>query len=141
MPFNIDRAQYSTCFNYITTPVLHQVYSNYTSAGRLLQPRTGVFTATTGLPVYIKLIIFERKVYPYFIRIFIRTGTLIDIQAYLSHFLSLCMLSLTCYLLLVGLTALEGFPQDGRNQSLSYTGVVYTVRLTTLGLVLGAQLI
>ena len=87
-----------------------------------------------------RLITFERG-YPYSLMIFIHTGTGIDIQAYLSPFLSLCVLSLTCYLLLVGLTALEGFPLDGRHHSLSSTGVVYAVRLATLGLVLGAQLI
>ena len=48
-PLNLDRAQYSACFNYITTPVLRQVHANYTSAKRPLQPCTGVFTATTGL--------------------------------------------------------------------------------------------
>ena len=92
-------------------------------------------------PVYIELTILERKGYPYSLMIFTRTGTGIDIQAYLSPFLSLCVLSLTCHLLLVGLTALEGFPLDRRHYSLSYTGVVYAVRLATLGLVLGAQLI
>ena len=49
-PLNLDRAQYSACFNYITTTALRQVHSNYTSAKRPLQPCTGVFTATTGLP-------------------------------------------------------------------------------------------
>ena len=73
--------------------------------------------------------------------IFIYTGTGIDTQAYLSPFLSLCILSPTYYLLLVGLTALEGFPLDRRHYSLSYTGIVYAVRLAILGLVLGAQLI
>ena len=91
--------------------------------------------------VYTGLTTLERRGYPYSLMIFIHTGTGIDIQAYLSPFLSLCVLSLTCHLLLVGLTALEGFPLDGRHHSLSYAGVVYAVRLATLGLVLGAQLI
>jgi hypothetical protein len=73
--------------------------------------------------------------------IFIHTGTGIDTQPYLSPFLSLYVLSPTYHLLLVVLTALEGFPLDGRHHSLSYAGVVYAVRLATLGLVLGAQLI
>ena len=85
--------------------------------------------------------ILERRGYPYSLMIFIHTGTGIDTQAYLSPFLSLCVLSPTLHLLLVGLTALEGFPLDGRHHSLSYAGVVYAVRLATLGLVLGAQLI
>ena len=49
-PLNLDRAQNSACINYITTPALRQVHANYTSAKRPLQPCTGVFTATTGLP-------------------------------------------------------------------------------------------
>ena len=49
-PLNLDRAQYSACFNHITTPALRQVHVNYTSAKRPLQPCTSVFTATTGLP-------------------------------------------------------------------------------------------
>ena len=87
------------------------------------------------------LTILERRGYPYSLMIFIHTGTGIDTQAYLSPFLSLCMLSPIYHLLLVGLTALEGFPLDGRHYSLSYAGVVYAVRLAILGLVLGAQLI
>ena len=51
------------------------------------------------------------------------------------------MLSPIYYLLLVRLTALEGFPLDGRHHSLSYVGMVYTVRLAILGLVVGVQLI
>ena len=38
------------CIYIYTTPALRQVHSNYTSAKRPLQPCTGVFTATTGLP-------------------------------------------------------------------------------------------
>ena len=91
--------------------------------------------------VYTGLTTLERRGYPYSLMIFIYTGTGIDTQAYLSPFLSLCVLSPIYYLLLVGLTALEGFPLDGRHYSLSYAGVVYAVRLATLGLVLGAQLI
>jgi hypothetical protein len=49
-PLNLDRAQYSACFNYITTPALRQVHANYISAKRPLQPCTSVFTTTTGLP-------------------------------------------------------------------------------------------
>ena len=91
--------------------------------------------------IYTRLTILERRGYPYSLIIFIYTGTGINTQAYLSPFLSLCVLSPIHHLLLVGLTALEGFPLDGRHHSLSYAGVVYTVRLATLGLVVVAQLI
>ena len=91
--------------------------------------------------IYTRLTTLERRGYPYSLIIFICTSTGIDTQAYLSPFLSLCMLSPIYYLLLVGLTVLEGFPLDRRHYSLSYTGVVYAVRLAILGLVLGAQLI
>ena len=85
-----------------------------------------------------RLTILERKGYPYSLMIFIYTSTGIDIQAYLSPFLNLYVLLPIYYLLLVGLTALEGFPLDRRHHSLSYTGVGYTMRLATIGLVLGA---
>jgi hypothetical protein len=84
------------------------------------------------------LTIFEKRGYPYSIVVFIHTGTRIDIQAYLSYFLSLCVLLPICHLLLVGLIVLEGFLQDRRDQRLSHVGVAYAVRLATLGLVLGA---
>ena len=87
------------------------------------------------------LTIFERKGYLYSLMIFIHTGTGIDIQAYLSPFLNLYVLSPIYHLLLVGLTVLEGFPLDRRHHRLSYAGVGYAVRLATIGLVLGAQLI
>jgi hypothetical protein len=89
--------------------------------------------------VHTKLTILKKRGYPYSLVIFIHTGTRIDIQAYLSHFLSLCVLLPICHLLLVGLIVLEGFLQDGRDQSLSYVGVAYAVRFATLGLVLSAQ--
>ena len=88
-----------------------------------------------------RLTIFKRRGYPYSLMIFIYTSIGINTQAYLSPFLSLCILLPIYHLLLVGLTALEGFPLDRRHYSLSYTGVVYAVRLAILGLVLGAQLI
>jgi hypothetical protein len=84
--------------------------------------------------VHTKLTIFEKRGYPYSLVIFIHTGTGIDIQACLSHFLSLCLLLHICHLLLVGLIVLEGFLQDGRDQSLGYAGVAYAVRLAILGL-------
>ena len=84
---------------------------------------------------------FERRSYPYCLMIFIHTGTGIDTQACLSPFLSLCVLSPTLHLLLVGLTVLEGFPLDRRHQSLGYTGVVHAVVLAIIRPVLNAQLI
>ena len=89
--------------------------------------------------MYTGLTMLERRGYPYSLMIFIYTSTGINTQAYLSPFLSLCVLSPTLHLLLVGLTALEGFPLDGRHQSLGYAGVVYAVALAILGIVLGAQ--
>ena len=50
IPLDLDQAQYSACFGYITVVALRKAHSNYTQKERPFKPCTGVFTATTGLP-------------------------------------------------------------------------------------------
>jgi hypothetical protein len=49
-PLDLDQAQYSACFGYITVVALRKAHANYTSKKRLFEPCTSVFMATTGLP-------------------------------------------------------------------------------------------
>ena len=49
-PLDLDQAQYSACFGYITVVALHKAHANFTQKARPFEPCTGVFRATTGLP-------------------------------------------------------------------------------------------
>src|ERR1700712_5217823 len=49
-PLDLDQAQYSACFGYITIVALRKAHANFTQKARPFKPCTGVFTATTGLP-------------------------------------------------------------------------------------------
>ena len=49
-PLDLNQAQYSACFGYITVVALRKAHANYTSKKRLFEPCTSVFTATTRLP-------------------------------------------------------------------------------------------
>jgi hypothetical protein len=49
-PLNFDRAQYRSCFGYITATALRLVQSNYDSTDQPSKPCTRVFKGTTGLP-------------------------------------------------------------------------------------------
>jgi hypothetical protein len=48
-PLDLDQAQYSACFGYITIVALYKAHANFTQKARPFKPCTSVFTATTGL--------------------------------------------------------------------------------------------
>ena len=80
-PLNLDQAQYHACFGYITTTALRLAHSNFLCTARPLKPCTGVFKATTGLPVYTELTISDMLKSPYILVIFMDIGIGIGIQA------------------------------------------------------------
>jgi hypothetical protein len=49
-PLDLDRAQYSACFGYITVVALRQAQSNCEQKKRPFEPCTRILTPTTGLP-------------------------------------------------------------------------------------------
>ena len=49
-PTELGRAQYHACFSYTTATALRLGHTNYIDSKKPLEPCTGVYRATTGLP-------------------------------------------------------------------------------------------